>query len=254
MEKPTVFNWKMNPLTEKQALKLARASDRKNIVVAPPFLFLEAVSHVLKRAKLGAQDLAWEDPGRGSYTGEVSAEMLKDADVKYVILGHSERRRFLKETDAVINKKLRIALKEGFCVILCVGERWSVRRKGLASAQKFVKNQLQRDLKGLTNNLKPTTNNLIVAYEPVWAIGTGRNDTPEDAVTMATSIKKLLVKSYKLKVKILYGGSVNSKNINNFLSKKEINGVLVGGASARLKDLKAIIKKIREYTPQRKKQ
>ncbi len=250
MKKLIVANWKMNPTSETQAIRLARASDKKGIVIVPPFLFLEAVSHTLKHAKLGAQDLAWEDSKRGAFTGEISAEMLKDADVSYVILGHSECRRFSKETDAVINKKVRIALKKGFNVILCVGEpkrESGIRNQelGLRKARNYVRNQLKKDLKNVNNSKSLNHNSLIIAYEPVWAIGTGRNDTPKDASEMASFIKQSLVKNFKLKVKVLYGGSVTPKNVSDFLTPPLVDGVLIGGASTRLKDLKAVIKNVR---------
>lgn len=242
MKKIIIANWKMNPLTERSAIRLARAEDFRGVVIAPPFVFLEAVSHRLKKAKLAAQDLAREEERRGPYTGEVSAKMLKDADVRYVIVGHSERRRFSKETDTIINEKIKLALKEKLKVILCVGEPWSVRKRGFGASKKFVKNQLRKDLKGLNPKSYILNSRLIIAYEPVWAIGTGRADKPRDAVEMIKFIKKnLKPRSYILNPKVLYGGSVIAKNAKGFLEKKEIDGALVGGASLKPKEFKRIL-------------
>ncbi len=239
MDKIIVANWKANPNTTKQAVALAKALDKRGVVVAPPYPFLEQVGRVLKKATLGAQDVFWADSG--PYTGEVSLKQLKSLKVKYVILGHSERRKYLGETDELINKKVKAALKMGFKVILCVGE-W--KRKSLSSAKSFVKNQLRRDLRGTNKLGSYPANKLIIAYEPVWAISTGRAgaDKPEDAVEMAKFIKQLLVVSHKLSVKVLYGGSVNAKNAYSFLKHKEIEGALVGGASLKPKEFRKVIK------------
>ena len=139
-------------------------------------------------------------------------------------------------------------MKKGFCVILCVGEpkrESGIKNQELKNAKNYIKKQLRKDLKGSHSSKFKIHNSLIIAYEPVWAIGKGRNDTPEDVSEMAVFIKQLLVKSFKLKVKVLYGGSVTSKNVSDFLNRKEIDGLLIGGASVRLKALKAIIRSIR---------
>jgi len=234
MKRLIVANWKVNPQTEAEAVKLAKVSDEKNVVVCPPFPFLEEVGKVLKKAELGAQDVP------------VSPLMLKNLGVKYAILGHSDRRIKLGETDEMVNKKVRAALAVGFKVILCVGENLAVRKMGIASAKKFIKTQLQRDLKFPTHYSLPTTN-LIIAYEPVWAISANKNaksDTPADAAEMIKFIKKSLVISQKLSVKVLYGGSVSSKTISGFLKYKEIDGFLVGGASLRSREFSKIISKV----------
>jgi triosephosphate isomerase len=144
----------------------------------------------------------------------------------------------LGETDAVINKKIKSALKGGLKVILCVGEKWVIRKKGIKAAKKFVSKQLADDLKGIKFNGK----NLIIAYEPVWAIGTGKNDNPENASKIAAFIKEFVVKSHKFKVRVLYGGSVNSENTKSFLESHNIGGLLVGGASLNMKEFGEIIK------------
>jgi len=233
----------MNPQSEVQARALAKASDFLNVIICPPFPFLSAVGDVIKKAKLGAQDVFWFV--KGPYTGGVSPQMLKSLSVSYVIIGHSERRSYLSETDEMINKKVKAALKAGLKVILCVGEHWSVRKKGLAPAKNFVKKQLEKDLIG-TTNYKLQTKNLIVAYEPVWAISTTKGsvvDKPEDAMTMARFIKKILFSRFHfLNSKVLYGGSVTSKNAVAFLSQPFIDGALVGGASLKPTEFKKIVK------------
>ncbi|KKU94097.1 MAG: Triosephosphate isomerase [Candidatus Jorgensenbacteria bacterium GW2011_GWA1_48_13] len=242
MSKLIIANWKMNPSTVSQAVKLARAEDKKGVVIAPPFPFLPLVSKVLRKAKLGAQDAFWVP--KGAYTGEVSIHQLKTLRVKYVIIGHSERRG-LGETDWLINKKIRAALAEDLTVILCVGEPWRVRRKGLAAAKRFVKQQLQKDLKGTDKLTKLKAESLITAYEPVWAIGTGHADRPEGAVEMIKFIKKnLQSKTYNLKSRVLYGGSVTGRNAAGFLKQKEIGGALVGGASLKPSEFKRIIRSL----------
>ena len=244
MKKLIVANWKANPDSVRRAVSLAFAIEssakysKNKIVIAPPFPFLAAVKKVLRRVKLGAQNVS--ENYHGPYTGEVTAEELKDLGVSYVIVGHSERRS-LGETDLIINKKIKAAIKKNLKVILCVGEPWSVRKKGIRAAEKFVREQLQKDLKGI-ENWKLKIENLIVAYEPVWAIGTGRADKPQDAIQMIRFIKKFLnPKSYILNPKVLYGGSVTAKNAAKFLNQKEIDGALVGGASLKPKKFQKII-------------
>jgi len=235
MKKLIIANWKMNPSSVSAAVRLAAKTEKgalksgNDIVVAPPFPFLLSVKKVLKKAKLGAQDDFWEN--QGAYTGEISPAMLKSSGVKYVIVGHSERRR-LGETDDAINKKIKASLKAGLKPILCVGESLEVRKKGLTAAKNFVKSQLKKDLKGL-----PRPGGIIVAYEPIWAIGTGKSDKPQDTVEMAIFIKGIAGS----KAKILYGGSVTSKNAKNFLQYKEIDGALVGGASLKAGEFNKII-------------
>lgn len=230
MKKVIVANWKMNPRTEGAARKLARDSDFVGVVVAPPFPFLEPVNKVLKNALLGAQDVFFENPfPGGAYTGEVSATMLKKLGVSYVIVGHSERRS-LGETDAVVAKKVKALLAEKLKVILCVGEKKQVRSRGMAAVLHFIDGQLKRSLAGVS-----VRKNIAVAYEPVWAIGSGKNDRPEDTAAVAKFIRK------KLKLPVLYGGSVNSKNISEFFENGGVDGALVGGASLRGKEFKKLV-------------
>jgi triosephosphate isomerase len=246
MPKLLAANWKENPKTESQALALfngvakIKRGDSVHVVVCPPFIYIEEVSSAFKKLKskknlsLGVQDVFWEE--KGPYTSEVGPRMVRSLGTQYAIIGHSERRMWLHETDAMINKKIILALKDKLKVILCVGEPLAVRKKGVAAAEKFVKTQLR---KGLTGIPRPQSEkNVIIAYEPIWAIGTGRSDTPEDAVRMARFIKK------SLKVKFLYGGSVNRANVASFVQLKEIDGALVGGASLKAEEFGKMIKKL----------
>ncbi|KKU91209.1 MAG: triosephosphate isomerase [Candidatus Jorgensenbacteria bacterium GW2011_GWA1_48_11] len=240
MAKLIIANWKMNPMTESEALKLAKASDFSNVVVTPPFIFMNALKKTLKKAKLGAQNGFFEK--RGPYTGEVSFSQLKAFGVRSIIIGHSESRA-LGETDDIINKKTGVSLREKFRTILCVGEPWIVRKKGFAAAENFVKKQLFTDLKGIQG-----LSNLVVAYEPIWAIGTGKNDDPEKTVRMAISIKEFLRSKFKIRnPKLLYGGSVKAKNIQGFIREKTIDGVLVGGASLKPAEFIKIVKITAKY-------
>lgn len=236
-----VANWKLNPLSQKKAVDLAKKIDFKNVVVAPPFPFIEEVSKVLRNADTGAQDVFWEE--KGADTGEVSPAMLKSVGVKYVILGHSERRRILKETDEMINKKVKEAIKAGLKVILCVGEpKRDLKNKiyDLRKAKKYIQNQLESDLKNILN--RKSYLSLIVAYEPIWAIGTGCNDAPADAVKIIKFIKEILSSKFHiLDSKVLYGGSVNAENIADYMKYKEIYGALVGGASLNATEFKKMI-------------
>lgn len=235
MSKLLVFNWKMNPATLSEASVLAQASDSENVVVAPPFPFLEPVADTLIKAKLGAQDLSRESSG--AFTGEVSAQELKNIGVSYVIVGHSERRHKLGEPDEVIAKKMKVAIDSGLIPILCVGETKEEKDAGQREAV------IERQLKSAFSNFELSTLNfqLFIAYEPVWAIGTGDPETPDHAADTIEFIKELLVKGYNLEVKVLYGGSVDSKNLGDFLKKKEIDGALVGGASLKTGEVEKMV-------------
>lgn len=233
-----VANWKMNPLTVTEAARLARAEDKRGVVIAPPAPFLAGVHDVLVRAKLGAQDVFFEM--KGAYTGAVAPAMLTSLGVRYVIIGHSERRA-QGESDAMVKKKVQLALAKHLTVILCVGEPWSVRKKGMAAAKRFIARQLRMALKGVIRSPLRTAR-LIIAYEPVWAIGTGKADHPLAAAAIATFIKKLLATRYVLHTaRVLYGGSVTPHNAAAFLREKSIDGALVGGASLRPRDFMKII-------------
>ncbi len=226
MRKLIIANWKSNPGSPASAVKLARATDKKGVVITPPHVFLEHVAKVLKKSELGAQDVYGAKSG--PYTGEASLNQLKSLGVKYIILGHSERRKYLKESDELIALKVKAALKSGFKVVLCVGEGNAVRRQGIAASKKFVLSQLKYDIPRKVPN-----NKLVVAYEPVWAISTSKGakpDTPERASEMISFIKKTLS---KIKPKVIYGGSIDASNAKAFLSQRSVDGVLVGGASLK---------------------
>jgi len=237
-------NWKMN-LTAGEAEALAAALraglDRdaddlqdklartREVMVAPPFVAIPAVAQALAGSSiaLGAQNMHFEE--KGAFTGEVSAPMLKVFGVRYVIIGHSERRHVFGESDELINKKVRAALRHGLHPILCVGETQAEHDSGRTLT--VVLSQLQNGLDGVAGPGLVT-----LAYEPVWAIGTGRNATPEQAQTVHGSIREALKDRYGPagdEVRILYGGSVTAENVDSLLSKPDIDGALVGGASLK---------------------
>lgn len=221
VKKIIVANWKMNPRTLKEAEDLCRAS--AGAIICPPFVYLEALSKIASDVSLGAQDCHWED--EGAFTGEVSPKMLKNLGVKYVIVGHSERRWIFGETDEMINKKLKAVLRNEMMPILAVGEK----NKG-DDRKEILTFQLKTDLDGVD----PAK--IIIAYEPVWAIGAGEAETPEQAIEAVKIIKSVISER-----PVLYGGSVDSKNVGDFISRPEIAGVLVGGASVDKEEFKKII-------------
>ena len=238
MRKLLVANFKMNPATVSEAIRLARSYDKKGVVIAPSSVFLGAIGGVLKESALGAQDVSYELTG--AHTGEISVVQLKSLGVKYVIIGHSERRA-LGETDAIINEKIKAALAGGLKVILCVGEKLGIRKKGIAAAKLFVAGQLRKDLKQATKDRRQVED-LVIAYEPIWAIGTGKNETPENASEMALFIKRQTTRDKRQGIRVLYGGSVNAKNAKSFLKAKNIDGLLVGGASLKAEEFNKIIR------------
>jgi triosephosphate isomerase (TIM) len=229
-------NWKCNPDTLDEAKKLFKdiakgiKGTKNGVIICPPFLYLpELVNSVKKNPsniEFGAQDCFWVEGG--PYTGEVSSTILKDSGVKYVIVGHSERRTHFNETDEMINKKLKSALSVGLTPVLCVGEK-----KG-DSANQVIENQLNKDLDGIdAEGLK----RVVVAYEPVWAIGTGEFCDPVKAAETLKFIKS------KIKSFALYGGSVNSKIAKDYINVG-YNGLLVGGASLKPEEFINIVKNV----------
>lgn len=244
-KKIIIANWKMNPGSLKEAVSLTKQVEggiQKNtnarVIIAPPFPLLLPVRKALRKSKLGAQDMFWEP--RGAYTGEVSGEQLKRCGVSYVIIGHSERRIHFKETDAVINKKIKAALKSKLTPVLAIGE---TKRMPLKKIQRVLSRQLSR---GLDDVSRRAFKNGIIAYEPVWAIGTGLAATPRDAKKTLAIIKEALQRLWKTKrvaTPILYGGSVKAKNAASFVSEKGggMDGMLVGGASLNAKEFVGII-------------
>jgi len=246
MKKLLIANWKANPDSPAHALALARKihagiplSKGVDVVIAPPFPFLQLVGGALTRAELGAQDLFWED--LGPYTGEVSWRQLKHFGVKYAIVGHSERRTLLGETDEMINRKVRAALEAGIAPVLCVGEPKEVRKSGIAAAKRYVAAELEKDLAGVHGG------RIAIAYEPIWAIGTGTPDSPKSAAEMIHYIRERVSRGLRDKLRILYGGSLSAKNADAFLKELEIGGALVGGASLNPRDFIKIINSAKHY-------
>lgn len=202
-----------------------------DIVIVPPFVSLSTVSEGLKgnsSVGLGAQTVS--EYNNGAYTGEVSTSMLKEVSAGYVVLGHSERRQYFGETDAIINNKLKKALSEGLIPIFCIGETLEERDAGKLEA--ILERQVVKGMEGLSNEDASTT---VIAYEPVWAIGTGRTATAEQAQEAHAFIRSLLVKIFGQevadKVRIQYGGSVKPGNTAELMAQPDIDGALVGGAS-----------------------
>ena len=248
--KTIIANWKMNPLSSGDANDLALfVADRMShspagtqVIICPPHIFLADLIKQYPGLVFGAQDCFWE--GKGPYTGEVSPEMLYSIGCRYVIIGHSERRKYMHETDEMINKKILHAIAAGLSVIFCVGEQ---TREGVAQKDyfAFIEQQLKRGLSGVTEN---KLSQVLVAYEPVWAISngvTGTSDTPQEAIASMAWIRKVLQEMYKgsaaKKVAVLYGGSVNGANADGFLKEPSIDGALVGGASLRKEEFGAIL-------------
>lgn len=243
-ERPYIVgNWKMNGT--RAMLAQARAIDRAaqnmmkvEVALAPPFTLIHAVHREVEQIGVGAQDC---HPGPdGANTGDVSAAMVADAGAKFVILGHSERRRDHGETNALVAEKGAAALSAGMRLILCVGETEETRDAGKAEA--FVTRQLKASL---PETLESPAESLTVAYEPVWAIGTGRTPTVEDIGAMHRAIRALLVDLYgaeqAAQVRILYGGSVNAENARDLLGADEVGGALVGGASLSAENFLGIV-------------
>ena len=230
-------NWKMN-LRKDEALDLAKKmkeglkNDQNKYMIAPSFPFLQSVGEVLKGSSilLGAQNMGCEDAG--AYTGDVSPLQLLDVGVKVVILGHSERRHIFKEDDEMINKKVLLALKHGLEVILCVGETLEKRESGEAEA--VCKTQVMEGLKGVS---KEDMQKVTIAYEPVWAIGTGKSASPKDADDMHAFIRSCIKSIYDEKtaneIVIQYGGSMKENNAEELLKMPNINGGLIGGAALK---------------------
>jgi triosephosphate isomerase len=233
MTKLIVANWKMN-LNLQDSVKLATdyakvfKKTTHSVVACPSFLALAPIAKLWSASKvvLGAQDAFWE--AKGAYTGEVSAAQLHDLGCRYVILGHSERRQYLGESCRLINAKAKSALVASLTPIICVGEN-AVRRKA-GNSITFVSGQVKRALAGL--QLK-AGQSLVIAYEPIWAIGTGQVIKPADAIAMHAAIRRLGLKILgpKANIKVIYGGSVDVSNASALLAQSEIDGFLVGGAS-----------------------
>ncbi len=244
-------NWKMyKTISEavsftKQFKDLVSSITDRDILICASFTLIPALAKELEGSNimLGAQNMYFEK--EGAYTGEVSPVQLLDAGAKYVILGHSERRHIIGESDELINKKLKAALSFGLLPILCVGELLEEREAG--KTESVVKTQIVEGFKGITEEeaLKVT-----IAYEPVWAIGTGKTATPEDADSVHGYIRTILSDIYSKKaaesIRIQYGGSVKPENIDSLMAKENIDGALVGGASLKVESFERIVKFIKK--------
>ena len=258
-----VANWKMNPQSLAEAKKLFDSVKRgvKNIkkaevVICPPFLYLKELKEPSSLKKnsvplVGAQDVFWEKSGAD--TGEISPSMLKDMGCQYVIVGHSERRRYFSETDEVVNKKLKSVIEARMTPILCVGETQNQRDKG--ETENILRKQIEKALNDISKlKISPygrspegrQNSKLIIAYEPIWAIGTKNPCSVDDTLTVILFIRKIisriLTKKAAKKIRILYGGSVDSNNAKDYLKEEEMNGLLVGGASLNSKEFLNILK------------
>ena len=241
-------NWKMNkaPAEAEELAEGIRAKvgniTRIDIVICPPFPALSAVYEKIKEShiKLGAQNLFWER--EGAYTGEVSALMLKEMGCRYVIIGHSERRTIFAERDETINKIVKAAIAEGLLPILCVGELLEQREE--EKTFEVVKTQLK---KGLVDVSLEDAKTIVIAYEPVWAIGTGKVATPQQAQEVHKYIRELLVNIFDEQtadlIRIQYGGSVKPDNVEEIMAQKDVDGALVGGASLKADSFIELVKK-----------
>jgi len=220
-------------------------SDNIDIVLCPPFTALSEVAEVItdSNIQLGAQDAHWEE--EGAFTGEVSCAMLKDVGCKFVIIGHSERRQYFGETNEGVNKKTKATLKQGLLPIVCVGETLNERESG-----KTFKILDDHVLNGLKDISEQDILKIVIAYEPVWAIGTGKTATDAQAEEAQKYIRDLLSKMYNKdianKIRIQYGGSVKPENISGLMSQPNVDGALVGGASLKVDSFAAIVKKASE--------
>ena len=238
-------NWKMNMLPDAtirfiDELTPLVKSTQSEVILCVPYtdLFYALLTAQNTNIKIGAQNMHWEESG--AYTGEVSAQMLKSIGVEYVIIGHSERRQYFNETDETVNKKIKSAFNVGLKPIVCVGESLEERESGKAVEK--VTDQVKLALEGLTEN---QVENVIIAYEPIWAIGTGKTATSEDANNMIKQIRQEISKLYGQivaeRVIIQYGGSVKSSNSKELFSTSDIDGALVGGASLKSDEFAKIV-------------
>lgn len=241
MRKPIIAgNWKMHKTSSEvssfifETLENISATN-SDVIICAPFIHLSKLVELTKNTiiKVGAQNMHYEE--NGAFTGEVSGEMLKDIGVEYVIIGHSERRQYYNETDESVNLKTKKALSLSLVPIVCVGETENEKEKN--ETEKVVKNQIELGLRGISAN---DISKVVIAYEPIWAIGTGKVATSKDANFVISYIRKIIKNIYGAEtadsVRIQYGGSVKPNNIKEFLMESDIDGALVGGASLKPAD------------------
>jgi triosephosphate isomerase len=239
-------NWKMNTTLE-EAMSLAKGIVAKlgsisnvDIALCPPYINLPAVSEIIKGStvKLGAQDVHWE--AKGAFTGKISCAMLKSVGVTYVIIGHSEQRTYFNETNETVNKKVKASLASGLLPIICVGETLQERKSG--NMEKIVESHVRGAFSGLS---QPDAEKCTIAYEPVWAIGTGETATPTQANDAHVFIRKILNSMYNedcsQKIRIQYGGSMKPDNAKALLSLSDVDGGLIGGAALKVDDFAGIV-------------
>lgn len=235
MKNLIVANWKMNPVSQEEAKNIFDAIRdgvrglKAEVVICPPSVYLYASIFGEGIVSMGAQNIYFED--KGAFTGEISAAMLKDLKVEYVIIGHSERRKYFGETDETVNKKIKKALEAGLKVIFCIGETAEERTSG--KKNEVLERQIKIGLNEISN-----LDNINIAYEPVWAIGTGNNCGVEETKESVNFIRKFV----KPETKILYGGSVKSENSGSYIKEAKANGLLVGGASLNAEEFVKIVK------------
>lgn len=251
-----VGNWKMNPASQDDAEAMFDEienevyrinNDGMEVVICMPCLFLSEFDPEGK-IRLGAQNVFWEK--QGAFTGEISAEMLRRAGAKYVIVGHSERRKYLLETDEMANLKIKACLAGSLCPVLCVGETAEEKERG--DAGEVIARQVEKALMGISD--KEILGKILIAYEPVWAISSGANPvipTTDEIMSMGLIVRKALMKLYGshevvYSIPILYGGSVCCQNCFDFVDKTGMNGLLVGSASLRPQEFAGIVKKFAE--------
>ncbi len=238
----------MNPQTLKEAKELFGLVKRgtkniKNIevVICPPFIYIPELKIKNSNIKIGAQDCFWEE--KGAFTGDISPVMLKNLNCEYIIIGHSERRRYFQETDEIINKKIKKVLSFSLKPVLCVGETEAERAEG--KKEEVLLRQIKRGLKDVS---RKEAKYITIAYEPVWAIGTGNNCSVNETMSSIISIRKVIFQLYNREtadsLRILYGGSVTGENTADYIKEAGANGLLVGGASLKAEEFIKIIKSI----------
>ena len=246
MRKPIIAgNWKMNKTAAEaeiliNELKPLVAKSKPEVVICVPYTDLWIAKKAIEgsKIKLGAENVAWADSG--AFTGEISADMLKEIGVEYVIIGHSERRQYFGETDATVNMRMKQALTKGLKPIVCVGETLEQREKN--RTKKVLKKQI---LEGFKDIIESDFSNIVIAYEPVWAIGTGKTATAEDANKTIGFIRSLIKKTWGNEVakslRIQYGGSMKPSNAKELMAMRNIDGGLIGGASLKAEDFAGIV-------------
>ena len=238
-------NWKMNMLPNEAMEFITKLSERirdtqNEVILCVPYtdLFYSLLTAQGTNIKIGAQNMHWEE--KGAYTGEIAPKMLKCINVEYVIIGHSERRQYFAETDETVNKKIKSAMQNNLKPIVCVGE--NLEQKENNKTNEIITTQTQKALEGLTNSQVEST---IIAYEPIWAIGTGKTASKEDANNAIKEIRNKIREIYGEqtagKVKILYGGSVKPENAKELFDTSDIDGALVGGASLDVHEFEKIV-------------